>query len=415
MLTLHDAQRKIAEDTHRYRIVRCGRRFGKTEFAIEDIIVNAVWNDGKVLYVAPTQKQARDIIWDKLKNRVEEIATKVDETKLEVRIPNKHGGESLIVLGSWEKVENLRGNEFCHIVLDEVREMKKSPGFMYYWKNTLKPTLLTTGGTADFLSTPNGFDHFYELTQEALNDDDWIEFHFTSYDNPFNPKEELDKLQETEPDDVFAQEYMAEFRKRTGLVYPEFHRQRHIFEREAPEAAEVIAGVDFGYTNPAAVLTIVRDKDDSYWVTEEFYESGRTSEQIAEYVAANNYNKVYPDPASPEAIKHMRDRRVNVIDVIKGGDSITNGINKIRALLKQGRLKIHSSCKNLIYEIEQYHFPNRRLDSNAPEVPVKENDHALDALRYALMMNQPTKNNAPMQRYRMIMNRRGRANNSIID
>lgn len=391
MLKLHKAQQKIAQSTKRYRFVRCGRRFGKTEFAIEDIVATAVHNQGKVLYIAPTQTQARDIIWDKLKRRVEEFAIGINEQRLEIRVPNNKGDESLIVLGSWEKVENLRGNEFIHIVLDEVREMKKAPGFFYYWKNTLKPTLLTTNGTADFLSTPNGFDHFYDLEQEALQSpEEWDVFHFTSHDNPFNPPEELEKLEKNEPEDVFAQEYMADYRKKQGLVYKEFNRERHIYQEANMDTAEILGGLDFGFRNPAAFLRIVKDRQGHYWITDEWYETEKTHDQIAEYVYQTDVNKLYPDPASPEAIEVLRKKGVNCMEVVKGNDSITAGINKIKALLKQGRLHIHSSCINLIWEFENYAYMEKRNNSNEPEAPIKENDHAMDSLRYVILMNDLT-------------------------
>jgi phage terminase large subunit len=74
--------------------------------------------------------------------------------------------------------------------------------------------------------------------------------------------------------------------------------------------------------------------------------------------------------------------------VDKGKDSIKNGINKVRELLKQGRLKINSACVNLIWELETYAYPEKRPDNPEPEIPIKENDHLLDAVRYVLQTNK---------------------------
>ncbi len=73
--------------------------------------------------------------------------------------------------------------------------------------------------------------------------------------------------------------------------------------------------------------------------------------------------------------------------VLKGKDSIKNGINKIRELLKQRRLKVHRSCVNLIWEFETYHYPLKKGFGNESELPIKENDHLLDALRYVILMD----------------------------
>jgi phage terminase large subunit len=78
------------------------------------------------------------------------------------------------------------------------------------------------------------------------------------------------------------------------------------------------------------------------------------------------------------------------MDVVKGNDSITAGINKIKALLKQGRLHIHANCINLIWEFENYSYAEKRNNSNEPETPIKENDHAMDAIRYVILMNDLT-------------------------
>ena len=72
-------------------------------------------------------------------------------------------------------------------------------------------------------------------------------------------------------------------------------------------------------------------------------------------------------------------------DVTKGADSIRNGISVVRELFKANRLFIHESCVNLISELETYAYPPSRPGLNEYEDPVKEHDHACDALRYGLM------------------------------
>jgi phage terminase large subunit len=189
------------------------------------------------------------------------------------------------------------------------------------------------------------------------------------------------------PEDRFFQEYMADFRKQEGLVYKEFGRTLHIYDNEAIDVVMKIGSVDFGFVNPCAVLTVLKDKRGTYWVANEFYETGKTDAQIAEVVAAKEFTKVYPDPENQGAIKELRDRNVNVQEVLKDKGSVIAGIQKIRELLKQRRIRIHRSCLNLIWELETYHYPKSKVEGNDSEVPVKENDHALDALRYVILMD----------------------------
>ena len=143
-----------------------------------------------------------------------------------------------------------------------------------------------------------------------------------------------------------------------------------------------------------AIVEVRRDKRDCYWITEKYYKTDKTDAQIAEVVAAYNFNKVYPDPENQGAIQELLNRGVNVCEVIKGKDSIKNGINKIRELFKQGRLKIHKDSINLIFELENYHYPKTKDVGNQDELPVKENDHCLDALRYVILMEMQCDPNA---------------------
>jgi phage terminase large subunit len=102
---------------------------------------------------------------------------------------------------------------------------------------------------------------------------------------------------------------------------------------------------------------------------------------------------------------------VNVREVIKGKDSIKSGINTVRALFKSNRLHIHKSCQNLISELETYSYPEKRPNSNEPEVPIKENDHALDALRYVLSNYQGAGELSDIEKYLLAQHQSNRGTN----
>jgi PBSX family phage terminase large subunit len=378
-MILSPAQAIIAKDKHRFKVINCGRRFGKTTLAVEEIKGKIAAGKTKVAYIAPTYQQARDIAWEMLKR--EFVGADFNESRLEIKIGNR-----TIVLRGWEAIETLRGQAFDFIVIDEIAMMRN---FWSSWQEVIRPTLTDTQGKVMFVSTPKGFNHFYELYNLEAKDKDYRSYHFTSYDNPYLPREELEKAKQELTEDRFAQEYQADFRKTEGLVYKEFDRQRHLFtNREGISATSYFAGVDFGFTNPAAVISIKKDRDNKYYVVQEFYKTNKTDEEIAEYVAAQGFNYVYPDPEAPAAIEVLRRKGANIREVTKGKDSVKNGINRIRELFKQGRLLIHSSCENLIWELETYSYPDKKDLHNEEEAPIKENDHALDALRYAIMMQE---------------------------
>lgn len=386
-MLLTKAQAEIAIDPHRFRVLCCGRRFGKTTLAIDQIKGRASIPNSRIAYIAPTYQQARDIAWNQLKNDCKQAATTINESRLEIKLVNG----SLIILRGWEAIETLRGQFFDLIVLDEVAMFKN---FWRTWEEVIRPTLTDTKGEGLFISTPKGFNHFYELFNKESGigwedgpDSDFKSFHFTTYDNTHIPTEEIEKAKQELTENRFSQEYLADFKKTEGLVY-EFNRERHLFFDLPTDIRiiEKIGGADFGFTNPCAIPTILVDSTDTWWQVDEYYETGKTDVQVAEYVSALNFNAMYPDPEAPAAIAEMRKRQVNVRDVVKGKDSIVNGINAVRERLKAFKYKVHTSCENTIFEFETYSYPDRKPGKNENENPIDENNHMMDAIRYPVMM-----------------------------
>lgn len=388
-MALHQAQTKIASDLHRFRVVRCGRKFGKTEEAIEEIKGKALSKDGiKIGYVASTHGEARDIAWERLKKQMKPVLAKSpNDTLLEMMIKTQDNGTALIQFKGWESIETWRGTEFDFIVLDEVQNYKN---FWMYWTEVLRPTLIPRKGSALFLFTAKGFNHCYDLSNVELTDTDFKSFHFSTYDNPYIPVEEIEKSKKEMTPERFSQEIMAEFTKTEGLVYKEFSREKNTYSEEIEGYSELLGTVDFGFTNPCAVYTIKYNRE-HYYVEEELYKTGLTDAKVADYVAAHNFQSVYPDPAGAAAIEELKSRGVNVREVIKGKDSIKNGINRVRELLLAGRLHVHIRCVNLINEFETYSYPDSHTERNESELPIDVDNHALDSIRYGIMMHKPKK------------------------
>lgn len=400
MFELHKHQLEINGNRSRYRVLCCGRRFGKTVLAVQEMIANAINCKGgrQIAYVAPTYQQARDIAWNMLKKMAGGSVNKINEARLEITLDTfnheegkliSNGGTSILFLKGWEAIESLRGMYFDFVVIDEVASMRN---FWESWEEVIAPTLTDRKGRVLFTSTPKGFNHFYDLytlEKDAVKGTDFKSFHFTSYDNPFLPKDEIDKFKKRLPEDRFAQEYMADFRKKEDLVYPEFNRIKHIYnpaDIELPEFKSRIAGIDFGYNSPAAIEIIRIDKDNNFWITDEWYKRGQTGAQIAEMAAWYKPNIVYPDPAEPDKVQDLRNVGLNVRESNKNVD---HGIDRVRELFKQDRIKISSACKNLILELETYSYPEHKPGRNEKEIPIKDNDHCVDALRYAIYTHSP--------------------------
>ena len=385
---LHPAQKMIAADRHRFRVINAGRRFGKSTLIAWEMFALAIANENaRIPYYAPTRDDARDIMWNVLKEICGPlIVGDANESRLEIKIRNKFGGTSLIVLYGWEAVQERGkgvGVKNNHIFFDEVSKYKN---FMFGWEEILRPTLIDLQGGATFISTPNGFNHFYDLTLKEGKDPDYKYFHFTSYDNPHLAPEELQKMKDEYTADRFAQEVMGEFRKREGLVYKDFSRDLHVIP-ELPKDFEVLyklGGVDWGHTHPCAVITILKDYHGNYFVADEFYETGRTESEIVDKVVSLEFNKVFPDPENASGIEALRKARVNIRTVNKGRGSVVSGVSKVQEMIKQGRFKVLSNCVNVIQEFESYSYPDDK-GKLANENPMKEYDDAMDAIRYVIM------------------------------
>jgi len=383
-MLLTPAQKQIASDLHRFRVINCGRRFGKTTLAVEEIKGKAIYRPNRICYIAPTYQQARDIAWEVLRKELGGVATNVNETRLEIKTATKSGGESVIILRGWESIETLRGQSFDFIVIDEIASMRN---FDIQWEEVIRPTLTDRKGEVMFISTPKGFNHFYGLFGKEANDTDYKSFHFTTYDNPFIPVDEIEKAKKEIPEDRFAQEYLADFRKTEGLVYKEFNRDIHVI-RDIPQfnTVDTLVGLDWGFTNPAAIYKILKDQDSNYWIVDEYYKTQKTTPELIEHAKSLRGNKYYPDPAEPDRNEELRRAGLNVREVSK---DIEAGINAVRELLKTNRLKIHHSCRNLISEFETYSYPEKKPMMNEKEKPIDEYNHALDAIRYVLYMQEP--------------------------
>lgn len=409
---LHPAQSEICKDTHRFQVINAGRRFGKSTLVAWMMFAIAVANDNaRVPYYAPTRDDARDIMWKQLKDICGPlIVGEPNESRLEIVVRNKFGTTSLIVLYGWEAVQERGkgvGVKNNHIFFDEVSKFKN---FFYGWREILRPTLMDLRGGATFISTPNGFNHFYDLSLMEGVDTDFKYFHYTSYDNPFMPNEEILKMKAEMTDDQFAQECLGEFRKKEGLVYKEFSRERHIVDDVPTTFLEKLGGVDWGHTHPSAIITVKKDYDGNYWITNEWYETGRTESEIVDMVLSLSFNKVFPDSENASGCESLKRKGVNVRDVVKGKGSVASGISKVQEMLKQGRLKVHRSCVNVIQEFESYSYPEGK-GKLPTENPLKEGDDAMDALRYVIMSDIDTnRTHTPQLHYGISKNYGNRIN-----
>ena len=208
-------QQEVWADDTRFKIVAAGRRTGKSRLAAWLLIVNALQTErGQVFYVAPTQGQARDIMWQTLLELGNPVITGSHINNLQIKLVN---GATISLKGA-DRPETMRGVSLKFLVLDEYADMKPD-----VFEQILRPALADQKGCAMFIGTPMGRNHFYELYKYAdLGEDETYKaWHFTSYDNPILDPDEIDTAKKSMSSYAFRQEFMASFEARGSEMFKE--------------------------------------------------------------------------------------------------------------------------------------------------------------------------------------------------
>ena len=214
-IELLDWQKQVWADDTRFKIVAAGRRTGKSRLAAWMLIVNALQADkGQVFYVAPTQGQARDIMWQTLLDLANPVVVSAHINNLQIKLVN---GATISLKGA-DRPETMRGVSLKFLVMDEYADMKPE-----VFEQILRPALADQKGGALFIGTPMGRNHFYEMYKYAELEDDtsYQSWHFTSYDNELLDPEEIDLAKKSMSSYAFRQEFMASFEARGSEMFKE--------------------------------------------------------------------------------------------------------------------------------------------------------------------------------------------------
>ena len=176
-MPLSAAQRSIAQSPTRFRVAICGRRFGKTHLAIRELCKEAAEPRREVWFVAPTYRQAKQIVWRKLKYKLQDLnwCERVNESELSIDLKNG----SRISLKGADNADSLRGVGLDFLVMDEFADI--DPEAFY---EVLRPTLADKQGRALFIGTPRGMGNWsYDLYQMPQEDPlTWSSFQYTTLD-----------------------------------------------------------------------------------------------------------------------------------------------------------------------------------------------------------------------------------------
>lgn len=246
-------------------------------------------------------------------------------------------------------------------------------------------------GYAWITTTPKGRNWVWKrFVENGAGNPDYRLVQATSADNPFLDQAIIDAWNTEFVGDFARQELGGEFVGFEGLIYSEFDRGTHIVTQRPQDFMQVVAGVDWGYTNPGVIVVFGVDGDGRMWGLHEEYRRQRRIEDWAavakELRDTFRIARFFCDPSEPTYIRTLVEAGCKA----EAADNrVTPGIQTVKQrLVRRGdgkpRLLFSPGFAQAAGEFEQYQWKPQRAGGFADE-PVKANDHVMDAIRYAVM------------------------------
>ena len=253
----------MLEGARRFSVACCGRRFGKTQFGIEQLVFEPGGAlDGKpVAWFAPSYKLLLDV-WKEVAATCEPVIDGSNRSEMRIRFLG--GG----TIDFWTLLDASagRGRKYARVVIDEAAHARNLKDV---WEQAISPTLADYRGEAWFISTPNGMNFFHELYLRGADgaETDWASFTMPTSVNPYIAPDEIERQRQYLPELVFRQEYLAEFVDLAGNIV----RTEWIRSGEPPAGLRLAMGVDLAISlrdsaDYTACVVMGRDSSGTVWV-----------------------------------------------------------------------------------------------------------------------------------------------------
>ncbi len=373
-LRLFPRQMRFVQNAAKYPAYIGGIGSGKS-FAGGAKVISRLDRTEIGLIAAPTYQMLRDSTLEGFFRLLNDLGIPYEHVKSEntITFPNGHK----ILCRSLEDPDKARGPNLDYAWIDEAGYVAAKG-----WQIVKGRVRVGANPQAWITSTPKGRNWI------------WEEWERDGTGNELDPTHPLYRVHTDEnpelPDGfsaslgysgVFAeQELGGEFVAFEGLVYPAFARNRNVRAEDTDGWATVL-GLDVGTRNPTALL-VVRVSGDRRHVEHELYQRGMSSDAITDAAVAA-WERYKPDfmvidPSAAGLILALQNRGIRVRKAV---NDVLIGISTVTSVLPD--LTVDPSCVNLIAEFESYRYSDSARGNS--DNPVKENDHALDSLRYALM------------------------------
>lgn len=290
-------------------------------------------------------------------------------------------GEKVYALGADKRnqVDKIRGSGFIYCYGDEVTTWSEEVFEM------LKSRLSFEESVFDGTCNPDSPRHWF---RKFLNSDaDIYKQSYTIYDNPFLPEVVKRNLEIEYQGTVYFDRYiLGKWTLAEGLIYKCYDPERDPIEK-VPEPLTGLRCIacDYGTSNPCVFLLFEKGLSGTWYLTEEYYYSGRDEmiqksdedycNDFIKFVNGRDIARIIVDPSAASFITALRQRG---FEIAQADNAVLTGIRNVITMLNNGSLKILSKCTHTLDEIGAYRWnPKSETDE-----PIKEDDHCCDCMRY---------------------------------
>lgn len=375
---IDDQRKEILNDKTRYKILSCGRRFGKSFFSVLFLLNKPLQPNERRWIVFPTYRQAKMVSWNLLKSIFANKQATINETELSITLDN---GAKIELKGA-DKPDSLRGVSTTMVVMDEYAFMKEN-----VWGEIIQPTLAESRGEALFVGTPSGLNHFYDLFVKGQSDNsDYKSWQFTTLEGGFISSDEIENAKKNLDKRTFQQEYEASFLTAANRCAYNFSRDIHC--RVMEKSPRMFWGIDFGVASYMTAILMCENTAGEVYVFDEIGLQNSNTFELAKLMAEKGRGlPCYPDPAGKARTsnstksdhKILQEAGFTVI-AKKANPTQKDRLNALNKMLEDAtgkhRLFINPKCKNTIRDLELCTMENGQI------LKTETLSHFLDALCY---------------------------------
>lgn len=361
-------------------LLRGGSRSGKSYSAVQYLIVKGLEEEGSVIsIVRKSFPSLRISALRDFRTIMNDLGLWEEDRWMATEKAYAFPNGSLIEFLSVDDAEKRKGTKRDYLFIDEANELNYEDFFQLFIRTTTKT----------ILAFNPSFSKTHWIYTQVLIHPEAEEYISTYRDNPFldhRIAEEIERLKDISPS-YYAVYGNAEFGMVEGLVFDNV-----TIVDELPEGSKLLGyGFDAGYSNdPSSIVALYQSGDDMVY-DEIVYMKGLLTNQLANFILAayDNYGRseVWIDSSEPRLRDEIFRYGINIKSVVKGKDSIMNGID----LMKQRRILVTKRSSNLINEFFSYSWKKDK-DGKVLNEPEDINNHGVDACRYVAMMVMSKKN-----------------------